>query len=747
MYLSALRRLTLILLSTVGLLGASSRQEAAAPLDSAPVKTLNSGASVASYTGSQSCALCHEGEYAAWKGSHHDLAMQEANQRTVLGDFNQARFTHLGVTSSFFQREAKFFVNTEGPDGRPRDYEIKYTFGITPLQQYLVEFPGGRFQMLGIAWDTRPKHQGGQRWFHLYPNEALKPGDAVHWTGIDQVWNYQCAECHSTNLHKNYDADKRTYATTFSEINVGCESCHGPGSMHEAWAREGAKDRTGSMGLTVRFSDRKTAGWKMNETTGTVQRAGPAARHDEVETCAFCHARRGVLHEGHRPGRPIADTHRVAWLDEALYHADGQIREEVYEYGSFRQSKMYQAGVTCSDCHDPHRLQQRTEGNALCWQCHAPDKFDNPAHHHHQQGSTGAACVSCHMLQRSYMVVDPRRDHSFRVPRPDLSVQLGTPNTCNDCHTDRDARWAEKAFFDWYGKRERPHYAETFHAARNQLPGAGDMLARLARDPNTPAIVRATAVAHLAGYLAPEYVPILKQAVRDADPQVRETVTTAVMTLKPEGRLAVIEPLLADPIRSVRIEAGRALAGIPPQLLDPTQRSERDRAVDEYRAAQGSNADRPESWLNLGNLDMEMGNIEQAEREYRTALELEARWEPAYANLADLLRATGRDSESEKLLRDGIERLPNAAGLHHALGLLEVRHKNMPAALVALKRAATLDPRTARYTYVYAIALIEVGRTSEALSITEAGLAHVPYDRGLQQLNSYLKTMSVTPTK
>lgn len=740
MFAVMIRTRPVAVLAAVSIMSGCGKQEEAVQPTAAPTVTAQAVVTQAEYVGSQSCAACHEKEYAAWRGSHHDLAMQEANAQTVLGDFNDTRFTHQGVTSRFFRRDGKFFVNTDGADGRLRDYEIKYTFGVTPLQQYLIEFPGGRYQMLGIAWDARPKAQGGQRWFHLYPNDKLKPGDALHWTGIDQVWNYQCAECHSTNLRKNYIADTRTYKTTFSEINVTCESCHGPGSSHVTWANDSAKDKSGGLGLTVLFRDRKDAGWTMNEATGTARRTGPTGTREEVETCAFCHARRGVVHEGHRPGRPIADTHRVALLDEGLYHADGQIRDEVYEYGSFRQSKMYRAGVTCSDCHDPHTLKHRAQGNALCTQCHKTERYNTPAHHHHTPDSKGASCISCHMMQRSYMVVDPRRDHSFRAPRPDLSVKLGTPNTCNDCHADRDTRWAEAAFFEWYGRKDRPHYAEAFHAARHRLSGAGDALARLVREPGTPDVVRATAVAHLAGYLSPSLLPVLKQAVNDADPQVREAAIIAAMTLEPAQRLSVIESLLADPVRTVRIEAGRALAAVPEQTLKPEQRAARDQAVEEYREAQRVNADRPEAWLNLGNLEYETGNPAQAERDFRAALELDPVWEPAYANLADLLRATGRDVEGEKLLRDGIKRLPNAAALHHALGLLEVRRKNMSAALVSLKRAGELD---ARYGYVYAVALMETGRAGDALAVAEAALARVPGDRALEQLRTHLRSSAV----
>ncbi|MFZ1413332.1 MAG: multiheme c-type cytochrome [Defluviicoccus sp.] len=206
------------------------------------------------FIGSAACGTCHQGEMAAWRTSHHDFAMAEATNQTVLGDFSGVTFTHAGVTSRFFRRDGKFFVHTDGPGGTLRDFEITYVFGVHPLQQYLIAFPNGRMQALGIAWDSRPKDKGGQRWFHLYPDQQLKAGDALHWTGIDQTWNFQCAECHSTELRKGYNAARNTYATTWAEIDVACEACHGPGTAHVAWAKG---DRRGPNGLSVQFDERK----------------------------------------------------------------------------------------------------------------------------------------------------------------------------------------------------------------------------------------------------------------------------------------------------------------------------------------------------------------------------------------------------------------------------------------------------------------------------------------------------------
>ncbi len=311
------------------------------------------------YVGRAACVECHAEQDRLWRGSHHDLAMQEANKNAVLGNFDNVTFRYAGVTSTFFKRDDKFFVRTDGPDGKLADFEIKYTFGVTPLQQYLVEFPRGRLQALSIAWDARSKEQGGQRWFHLYPGERITHTDELHWTGPRQNWNFMCADCHSTNLRKDYDPTHREYHTTWSEINVSCEACHGPGSRHVTWARreEGwNKINARSKGLIVALDERKDVRWVHDPQSDTPKRSPPRHTETEIQVCAPCHSRRAQLFDDDRPGQALMESYLPSLLVEGLYRADGQIDGEVYVYGSFLQSKMYKAGVTCSDCHDPHSL-------------------------------------------------------------------------------------------------------------------------------------------------------------------------------------------------------------------------------------------------------------------------------------------------------------------------------------------------------------------------------------------------------
>jgi hypothetical protein len=407
------------------------------------------------FVGTEACAGCHAKAAEAWKGSHHDLAMQEPSPAVVLGDFSGATFRKDGVSTTFTKQGERFVIRTEGPDRKLADFEVKYVFGVAPLQQYLLALPGGRLQAFTVAWDTRPRAQGGQRWFDLYPKEKLRPGDELHWTGRQNNWNFMCADCHSTNLAKGYDAAADRYATTWSSLNVGCEACHGPGADHVAWARAGAKGDA-RKGLTVLLDERKSVSWLPDAATGIAKRSAPRTTTRELEVCAQCHSRRAQVAEGYHPGRRFLDHYRPSLLEAGLYEADGQQADEVYKWGSYLQSRMHAAGVTCTDCHDAHSGKTYAPASAVCARCHLPAKFDDPKHHFHKPGSKGAECVSCHMPARLYMVVDARRDHSFRVPRPDLTVKLGTPNACGDCHRREGARWAAEAIAKRRPRRALP---------------------------------------------------------------------------------------------------------------------------------------------------------------------------------------------------------------------------------------------------------------------------------------------------
>ncbi|MDW3095034.1 MAG: multiheme c-type cytochrome [Gammaproteobacteria bacterium] len=678
----------------------------------------------ASYVGSKQCLDCHQDQYESWQNSHHDLAMQHADEKTVLGNFDNTSFNYFGTVSRFYKKEDLFYIQTDGPNGKLTDYLIAYTFGVYPLQQYLIKFPKGRYQALNIVWDTRSKSEGGQRWLHLYPNEHIKHDDELHWTGINQNWNYMCADCHSTNLQKNYDVVKKEYTTTWSEIDVGCEACHGPASRHIAWSEK--KNKGDDKGFDVAFNERKNASWLIDSVTGNAKRNPGKHSNIEIEACAQCHSRRTTLKSGARPKHALLNNFMPSLLTEPLYHADGQINGEVYVYGSFVQSKMYHAGVTCSDCHEPHSLKLRANGNALCAQCHQVDKYNSTEHHLHVNDTPGSQCVDCHMPEKNYMVIDARSDHSMRIPRPDLSVKLGVPNACSQCHSDKTAEWAAAILKDKNGKPTKKHFAEAIHAGRFRLPGAPQFLSQLILDETQPAIARATAVTLLPPYLSQQTAPVLQLAANDEKPLLGLGLANALDSIASQHRLPFAYPLLYDDSRSTRMLAGRSLLGVSLNDLPEDAADRFNNAIKEYQNVQLFNADRPESLVNLADFYEQQNKPELAEKYYNQAIELAPYFTPAYVNMANHYRSLGNDIRGEEVLNIALSQVRNKSTIYHALGLLKVRQKKMDAAVEYLHLAADSTETTDRYIYVYAIALNSIGKAQQALKVLEKAQHQYP---------------------
>jgi len=654
----------------------------------------------AQYVGSERCKACHRKAYDAWKGSNHEKAMQAARDGTVLGDFGGATFQHRGKTWRFFRRGETFMVHAEGPDGAMRDYEVAYTFGVEPLQQYLVVFPGGRLQALSAAWDTRAK-----RWYYVNPGPDAPPGDWLHWTRPGQSWNAMCSDCHSTAVRKRYDPEKDDYQTTWSEISVGCEACHGPGSRHVAWA------------------DQPAMGRPQVENAALVTRTSKLAGPELVGLCAPCHARRAQFADQGAPGGEFLDRYLPVLLAPGTFHPDGQILDEDFEWHAFTQSKMYANGVRCSDCHDVHSGKRHKEGNELCTRCHRADTYDAPSHHFHKKEwkgkpSAGVLCVSCHMPGQNFMVVHFRRDHSMRVPRPDLTTATGVPNACSaaGCHADKPAAWVQTKYDGWYGKKRKPHYGTVLAAGRTLAPEAEADLVQLSQDQLRPMVVRASAVDLLAGYPGPAARAAVEKALADPEPLLRATAVQRLPTDDPAALARLLGPLLQDPIRWVRSEAAARLAGAPTLRLTEAQRKTHAAALDEYVEGQRYMSDLPSGPYNLGNLYAALGRPADAERQYRRALEIDDQLFMAKANLAMLLARGGRLEEAEKLLREAHALQPRHAGISFNLGLLLAEEGKREEAEKMLRASLAADPRMAPAAYNLAV-MVGEKRLSEAIPL------------------------------
>lgn len=603
---------------------------------------------VPNYVGSAACAACHEAESEAWTASHHELAWTLPSERHVLGDFDDASFEHAGILTRFTTKNGRYFIETDGPDGVSTKYQVMGVAGIAPLQQYLVETEPGRMQALDLAWDVDE-----ERWYHLYPDAELPAGNGLHWTGPYKSWNARCAECHATGYDKNFTFQTQSYASRQAEIGVGCEACHGPGEAHLAWAQDGTD------GALATWPDLSPSGFTL-----AFDEADPSA---EIEICATCHSRREPLSDASPlPGTPFHDAYRLALLRPGLYHADGTIQDEVYVYGSFLQSRMHAAGVRCSDCHDPHGAETYASGNAVCTTCHAPlanprfptlrkALYDDPAHHFHEVGSAGAQCVNCHMIERTYMGIDPRRDHSFRVPRPDLSAETGAPNACNDCHQDQDAAWAAAAIAERFPDSDRrgAHVSQVIARGRLDAGAAARDLFAIAESTSQPSIVRATALSMLEAAGDPTYAERALPLLEDPDPLVREAAAGLQRLQPAESRGTALSPALQDSHRAVRIAAARAMVGTP-QENDPSLAAATAAAMGEWQDSLLAKTDFPETHAALGGIWLVMNNPSGAERAFREAVRLDPQMVSAWSILVRIRAALGDRAGAKRVLEQAL---------------------------------------------------------------------------------------------
>lgn len=661
------------------------------------------------FVGSGKCRPCHKAEYDKWQESLHRRAMAPADEQSVLGDFADAEFKHVGATSKFYRRDGQYFVYTRGPGGDMGEFRITHTFGWYPLQQYLVPFPGGRLQCLPIAWDVR-----NRRWYHLYPDSPPDPDDWLYWTNQAQNWNGMCAECHSTDLKKNYDPEKDTYRTSWSEISVGCEACHGPGAAHVKWAE------TPEMGRPL------------TEDYGLILKTGGLTSLQQVELCAPCHSRRMSLGENNHANIDFLDYGIPQLLSEGYYFPDGQILEEVYEYGSFMQSKMFAREVQCSDCHDVHSIKRIREGNDLCLQCHKASVYDVKDHHFHKKKGekgepvrsgageilfevgAGAQCEGCHMPGRNYMGVDYRPDHSFRLPRPDLSLKINTPNACSRCHADRTTQWLADAVDKWYGKRKRSHYGTILDAGRKRMPDALSDLVQLAQDRLYPTNVRATALSLSATYFDIKSEQALLRALADESTLVRYTAIRNLPETDPRAYLVHVIPLLYDPVKAVRIEAARFLSTVPSAEMPAASGTRFQSVLEEYRQAMHYTADFAASRHNLGIFYANLGDSEQAIKQYRKAIRIDSEFYPAKINLAMLYNSLGEKDQAEQLLREVVKTHPDLHEAAYSFALLLTEMNKYDEAVAYFEKAAKAMPERGRIHYNLGLLLQQLQRDSEA---------------------------------
>jgi len=692
------------------------------------------------FVGHETCIECHLPEYNDWVGSHHDRAMDLANDTTVLANFNNVSIQGNGRTHQAFRKDGKFMVKTDGEDGTMQDFEIKYVFGFTPLQQYLVEFDGGRLQTLPLTWNTLDSV-----WYHMadstYADQDIHHNNWLHWTNQAQNWNSMCADCHSTNLQKNYDHISDTYNTTWSEIDVSCEACHGPASNHLKWAAlpEYARDGFENYGLPI-----KTSGINNEQY---------------VDNCARCHSRRSSLSDFDYTTHNI-HNHIIPNLpDVPTWHIDGQILEEDYVYASFAQSKMYSKGreVQCNDCHNVHsgKLLFGTDYNKLCLQCHTADVYDTPDHHFHKaKGMPGEAvisdsgvkfdvgsgtlCINCHMHGQYYMGVDYRRDHSFRVPRPDLSMKYGVPNACNQCHADKSNQWAENYITQWHGESRNSHFAEAFDAAQNGKPESVHQLKTIINDDLYTHTIRSLSIQHLGNYFQDSLKTEVDNYLGNMYPGMRLAAVRALQITSEED-IKRLHSMLLDDTKAVRTEAARMLSTLGKDQIQEKHRKAFDKAIKEYEQILIYNADFPMGKFNLANYYYNNDNYSDAEHFYLQALKQDEELHFVKLNLAYLYNKLKKNNKAELLFRDYLKHEPEDATALYSFGLLLSELKKYDESLQYLIKSHKLQPERPRVAHNIAMMFDFQGKKAEAEQYLKKEIALINnYNTNAELLRFYL---------
>jgi predicted CXXCH cytochrome family protein len=672
------------------------------------------------------CIDCHSAITGRWLQSDHAKAMALPTKQTVLGNFNNTEVLHYLEKVRFFTEKEQFWVEI-GQTDTPTRFRVEYTFGHYPLQQYLVKIGSGKLQVLPFSWDARPLNEGGQRWYHVYENEEIKTADRLHWQQPLQNWNGMCADCHSEGLKRNYASDNDTFDTKFDNINVGCVSCHGqmPKHSNASPAESISENNLAAKGFWQRELQRRTATWQ-----------GPARDNSFMDSCFACHALRAPLTDGFTADNAFLDQFSPQLLLTPMYHADGQIKEEVYVYGSFLQSKMFANGVNCLDCHDSHTLKLKIQGNGLCLQCHSANTFNVESHLHHQADSEGAQCVNCHMPTQTYMGVDKRRDHSFKIPRPQLSATFDTPNACTQCHSEKTNEWASEHLKKWFGEPSTLSLSQ--HSLYQLMSGQSINLTEfkgVVNDKSIPVISKASAVQmiNLSGVVLEE--DTLSTLINSDHALIRVSAAQAASAASSQLKIKILSPLLRDKYKAVRVATARSMLGI---TLPEDIKANFNSAFAELMSAQQVNSWRGEGRANSAMIALELNQSEQAIAELTQAIQIDPYFEGSYLGLSEIYRQQNSSVKLEVLFKQALSVLPLSAAIHYAQALYLVRKQQHPVALASFKKAYDLLPQNNQYAYAYILSMDGQGQSKKALSTLKMIIKRYADKQNLLELGVYL---------
>ncbi|MBU2918816.1 hypothetical protein KO505_12745 [Psychrosphaera sp. F3M07] len=680
------------------------------------------------------CVTCHQSAVNDWQQSDHAKAMDLANEKTILGNFNNVTTKHFSQQARFYIQDELFKIDlTEGD--KLTTYTVNYTFGHYPLQQYLVPAQGGRFQVFPFAWDSRQESQGGQRWYPNYANEDIKSNDRLHWQQPLQNWNGMCADCHSDGLKRNYSIAENSFETKWDNINVGCQSCHGKMDDHTQ-----VNVQTSSSLIDSPQQHQQVLNWliKPGEKVAKLRdQQGKLATKQEkrdkgkfMDTCFSCHSLRSPLTDGIQPEQEFLNQFSPSLLSQPFYHSDGQIKEEVYVYGSFLQSKMFAEGVTCLNCHNKHTMKVKTQSNGLCLQCHSSEVYQQEKHTQHPLTSSGGQCVNCHMPETTYMSVDARRDHSFRIPRPDLSAIYNTPNACINCHQDQDNLWAVSHLEKWHGKSKILSDGEQLFIELQHQGGLPlDLHFKLINDLSLNEIKRASAIMLLPNSTAKLSDSQVQSWIASDEPLIRLAMAKVGHLLPLNERIKHYKSLLNDQYKAIRIASATHLVnlGLEQSVIFKN-------AFDELVFANEVSSWRGEGNLNQSLIHLNKGQTTQTISALNKSISVDPYFDVPYVNLADVYKNLNDNKNEKSTLDKGLTFNPKSANLHYSYGMYLIRLGDKKSSINSFASAIRYDNTNPQFAYLYILALDSVGNTQKAIRELKLIIKRYNYNRQLLQL-------------
>ena len=676
------------------------------------------------------CMECHQDIHHHWQKSQHGQANRLINIALDRDPFSNK---NLGTSSeqwNFTLDDGKATVSADN-----KTYHAGMAIGVKPLIQYLVASDDGRWQTPNAAWDPAKKE-----WFDVFNDDIRTSADWGHWSSRGMTWNTQCAFCHMTDFKKNYDIPTDTYKSTWKEMGVGCTQCH---SDHT----EKPDAKTGCLiDLTKNQKIKKDHPQRI------------------LENCASCHSRRGEFDDNFHHGEKYGDHYQLQLPTMPhLYYPDGQIKDEVYVWTSFRLSNMGHKGVSCMDCHDPHttKLKLPVANNTLCMSCHAGGSngrvsgaiiIDPATHSHHGVDSKGNSCVECHMTHTTYMGRDPRRDHGFHVPDPQLTKELGIPNACNKCHDDKDTDWAITWTNNWFGekmnsperKRQRARTRAIAGAFNGQQESIDALLSVYANEPNPT--WQATLMQIMQAWATdPRVQHIAREGVHSKDSLLRAS-SCMILEFSTDNS-PWLEPMLKDPVKEVRIAAAWAMR---------SRLSLRSEVRHELESSLAFSADQPAGAMRTAQLAMDANELDKAESWMARAVRLDSssaaarasysillgrlnkpneallqlqtanQLEPENPRFSFLMALTysdlGQKDKTEELLKKVIKLDPNHDRAHYNLGLLYAAQEKLEAAIHNVLTAEKINSTSPDYPYARATLHLRQGDKAAAFEACRTAL-------------------------